>query len=269
MKVAAPILSRLANFDDADPLRLEPDVQFVFVPAGRPIPRDADVVLLFGTKSTIGDLAFLREQGWDHDILAHARAGGRVVGVCGGLQMLGRRVHDPAGADGPAGSFDGLGLLDVETTMHVEKTVRRARGRYALSDAPVSGYEIHTGQTHGADLARPMFQLKTGTDGARSLDGLVEGTYLHGLFANDADRRAWIERVGVGTASSPRYEATVDPRWTRWRPRWPRPLIWTRCSGHRVGRTSLPAELRESLSVQGLSAPGGGWPSGRRARRPW
>ena len=99
VKVAAPVLSRLANYDDADPLRLERDVEFAFVPAGRPIPRDADVVMLFGTKSTIGDLAFLRAQGWDHDILAHARAGGRVVGVYGGLQMLGRRVHDPAGAD--------------------------------------------------------------------------------------------------------------------------------------------------------------------------
>ena len=99
VKVAAPVLSRLANYDDADPLRLEPDVDFAFVPAGRPIPRDADVVMLFGTKSTIGDLAFLRAQGWEHDILAHARAGGRVVGVCGGLQMLGRRVHDPAGAE--------------------------------------------------------------------------------------------------------------------------------------------------------------------------
>ena len=152
VKVAAPVLSRLANYDDADPLRMEPEVEFEFVPAGEPIPRDADVVLLFGTKSTIGDLAFLREQGWDHDILAHARAGGRVVGVCGGLQMLGRRVHDPAGADGRAGSVDGLGLLDVATTMHVEKTVRPARGRCALSDAPVTGYEIHTGRSDGADL---------------------------------------------------------------------------------------------------------------------
>ena len=185
-------------------------MDFAFVAAGQPIPRAADVVMLFGTKSTIGDLAFLRAQGWDHDILAHVRAGGRVVGVCGGLQMLGRRVHDPAGADGPAGSVDGLGLLDVETTMHAEKTVRPARGRCALSDAPVAGYEIHTGRSRGADLARPMFHLETGADGARSADGLVEGTYLHGLFANDAYRRAWLERIGAGTASSLQYEAAVD-----------------------------------------------------------
>ena len=142
-----------------------------------------------------------------HDILAHARAGGRVVGVCVGLQMLGRRVHDPAGADGPAGSVDGLGLLDVETTMHSAKTVRPARGRCALSDAPVTGYKMHTGRSAGADLARPMFHLETGAHGA---DGLVEGTYLHGLFANDAYRRAWLERVGAGTDSSLQYEAAVD-----------------------------------------------------------
>ena len=183
VKVAAPVPSRLANYDDADPLRLEPDMEFAFVPAGWPIPRDSDVVMLFGTKSTIGDLAFLRAQGWDHDILAQT---------------------------GPAGSVDGLGLLDVETTMHAEKTVRPARGRCALSDALVTGYEIHTGRSHGADMARPIFHLESGADGARSANGLVEGTYLHGLFANDAYRRAWLERIGKGTASSLHYEAAVD-----------------------------------------------------------
>ena len=136
---------------------------------------------------------------------------GRVVGVCGGLADAGvPRARPRRGADGPAGSVDGLGLLDVETTMHADKTVRPARGRCALSDAPVTGYEIHTGQSHGGDLARPMFHLETGADGARSADGLVEGTYLHGLFANDAYRRAWLERVVAGTASSLQYEAAVD-----------------------------------------------------------
>ena len=210
VRIVAPVLSRLANHDDADPLRLEPNVDFEFVAPGRPLPREAHVVLLFGTKSTIGDLAFLRAEGWDHDILAHARAGGRVVGVCGGFQMLGRRVHDPAGADGPAGSVEGLGLIDVETTMQDEKTVRPARGRCAVSDAPVIGYEIHTGRSHGAGLARPLFHLGTGADGARSADGLVEGTYLHGLFANDAYRRAWLVRVAAGSASSLQYEVAVD-----------------------------------------------------------
>ena len=209
-RIVAPLLSRLANFDDADPLRLDPGVDFSFVPAGRPLPRDADVVVLFGTKSTLGELAFLRAQGWDHDILAHARAGGRVLGVCGGYQMLGRRVLDPAGVDGPPGAADGLGLLAVETTMDGEKTVRRARGRCALGGEPVSGYEIHMGRAEGPDLARPMLHLDTGAEGARDASGRVEGTCLHGLFANDAWRRSWLARAGSGTDTSWSHDVTID-----------------------------------------------------------
>ncbi len=210
IRIAAPLLSRLANFDDADPLRFEPDVDFTFVPPGRPIPRDVDVVILFGTKSTNGDLDFLRAQGWDHDVMAHARNGGRVLGVCGGFQMLGRRIHDPAGADGPVGSRPGLGLLELETTMAGEKTVRPAHGHCTLSGAAVTGYEIHTGQSDGRALARPMFQLETGPDGARSQDGLIEGTYLHGMFANDAYRHAWLGRIRSTAAATLRYEASVE-----------------------------------------------------------
>ena len=208
--IVAPMLSRLANFDDADPLRLDLDIDFSFVPPGRPIPRDADVVVLFGTKSTVGELAFLRAQGWDHDVIAHARTGGRVLGLCGGFQMLGRRVLDPAGVDGPPGVADGLGLLDVETTMAGEKTVRRADGRCALTGEPVSGYEIHMGRTRGPELARPMLHLNTGSDGARDESGRVEGTYLHGLLANDAWRRAWLARAGAATDASWSYDAAVD-----------------------------------------------------------
>ena len=210
LRIVAPILSRVANFDDADPLRLDPGVDFSFVPAGRPLPRDADVVVLFGTKSTLGELAFLRAQGWDHDIMAHARAGGRVLGVCGGYQMLGRRVLDPAGVDGPAGAADGLGLLGVETTMAGEKTVRPVRGRCALGGEPVSGYEIHMGRTRGADLARPMLHLDTGAEGARDESGRVEGTCLHGLFANDAWRRSWLARASGATGTSSSYDVTID-----------------------------------------------------------
>ena len=210
LRIVAPLLSRMANFDDTDPLRLDPGIDFAFVPPGRPIPRDADVVLLPGTKSTVGELGFLRAQGWDHDIIAHARGGGRVLGVCGGYQMLGRRVRDPAGVDGPAGAADGLGLLDVETTMAGEKTVRRTHGRCAQSAAPVSGYEIHMGETDGPDRDRPMLHLDTGSEGARNESGRVEGTCLHGLFANDAWRRAWLARAGATLATSWSYEAAVD-----------------------------------------------------------
>ena len=210
LRIAAPMLSRLANFDDADPLRIEPNVDFHWVTPGRPIPRDTDVVILFGTKSTLGDLAFLRAQGWDHDIHAHVRNGGRLIGICGGYQMLGRRIIDPAGVDGIAGEAEGLGLLDVETRMIAHKQVNEVQGHCALSDAAVAGYEIHAGITHGPDTERPMFTLQGKNEGARSADGRIEGTYLHGAFAQDGFRRGWITRSGGQAAFALSYGAGVE-----------------------------------------------------------
>ena len=210
LRVAAPMLSRMANFDDADPLRQQPGVAFDWIPPGRPIPRDCDVVLLFGTKSTLGELAWLREQGWDHDILAHARSGGRVLGICGGFQLLGRRIHDPAGIDGPAGSAEGLRLLDVETTMSPEKTVRQVTGVCVDSGAPVSGYEIHAGETRGPDCKRAVFEIGGRRDGAVSVNGRVAGTYLHGMFANDVFRNTWLQRVAATSLQEYDYGASVE-----------------------------------------------------------
>ena len=210
IRIVAPRLSRIANFDDVDPLRMEPSVDFAFVPPGGPLPRDADVVLLLGTKSTLGDLAFLRAQGWDHDVIAHARAGGRVLGLCGGYQMLGRRVRDPRGVDGPAGEAPGLGLLDVDTVMEGEKSVRPVRGTCARSGTTIAGYEIHMGATTGADTARPFARIEGRPDGALSPDGRIEGCYVHGLFAGDAFRARWLEGVRAGTASALAYEAAVE-----------------------------------------------------------
>ena len=210
IRIVAPMLSRVANFDDMDPIRMEPDVDFAFVRAGTPLPLDADVVVLPGTKSTLGDLAFMRAQGWDHDVIAHARAGGRVLGLCGGYQMLGRRVRDPEGVDGLAGEADGLGLLEVETVMLGEKSVRPMTGTCARSAAPLSGYEIHMGTTTGPDTARPFAHLERGPDGAVSADGRIEGSYLHGLFAGDAFRSRWLENVRSGAASTLAYETEVE-----------------------------------------------------------
>ena len=213
IRIVAPRLSRIANFDDVDPLRLEPAVDFAFVPPGAPLPRDADVVVLPGTKSTLGDLAFLRSQGWDHDVIAHARSGGRVLGLCGGYQMLGRRVRDPGGVDGPAGEAPGLALLDVETVMEGEKSVRPVAGTCARSGAALSGYEIHMGATTGPDAARPFAYLADGAplaDGAVSADGRVEGSYVHGLFAGDEFRARWLEGVRAGTSSALAYEPAVE-----------------------------------------------------------
>jgi adenosylcobyric acid synthase len=209
IRVAAPMLSRMANFDDADPLRMEPAVDFHFVPPGRPLPRDLDLVILFGSKSTCADLAFLRAQGWDHDIIAHARAGGRVLGICGGYQMLGRCIVDEAGAEGTAGTVDGLGLLDVTTTLHTDKCVRRVEGHCATSGSPLHGYEIHVGRTSGADCSRPLLQIGTRPEGARSPGGRIEGTYVHGLFGGDEYRAAWL-RAFDSADSEFRYEPSVE-----------------------------------------------------------
>ena len=210
LRIAAPMLSRIANFDDADPLRLEPGIDFQWVPPGRAIPRDSDVVILFGTKSTLGDLAFLRAQGWDHDILAHARNGGRVLGICGGYQMLGKRILDPDGIDGMAGEAAGLGLLDVETHMTAGKRVTEADGISMPGGEAVSGYEIHAGFTTGPDTDRPMFMLGGQPDGARDADGRIEGTYLHGAFVQDNFRRGWIAHAGGQAAPTFSYSAAVD-----------------------------------------------------------
>ena len=210
LRIVAPMLSRIANFDDMDPLRMEPAVHFSFVPPGTPLPRDADVVVLLGTKSTLGDLAFLRSQGWDHDVLAHARSGGRVLGLCGGYQMLGRRVRDPCGVDGPAGEAPGLALLDVETEMLGDKSVRAMTGTCARSSVPLTGYEIHMGRTTGPDAARPFAFLDRGPDGAISADGRIEGSYLHGLFGSDSFRATWLEGVRSGASSELAYDAAVE-----------------------------------------------------------
>ncbi len=207
--IACPMLSRIANFDDLDPLAAEPGVRLSMVPPGSALPGDADLVILPGTKSTRGDLAFLRAQGWDIDLAAHLRRGGRVLGICGGYQMLGQRIDDPAGLEGPPGSEPGLGLLDVDTVMAPDKTLSRVSARHLATDTELSGYEIHIGRTTGADCARPFARIGDAPDGAQSRDGQVTGTYLHGLFADDGYRAAWLAQQGA-SASVTTYGQTVE-----------------------------------------------------------
>ncbi|MEM8596638.1 MAG: cobyric acid synthase [Pseudomonadota bacterium] len=207
--VAVPELSRIANFDDLDPLKLEPGISLEMIPAGQPIPGNAALVILAGSKSTRGDLAHLRAQGWDVDLLAHRRRGGRILGLCGGYQMLGRSIADPEGIEGPAGSDRGLGLLDIETVMTPEKRLAQVTGRHVESDTPISGYEIHIGRTEGPDRARPLLEIDGRAEGAVSTDGRVAGAYVHGLFASDAFRAAYLAGLGA-TASDLAYDAAVD-----------------------------------------------------------
>ena len=205
--IAMPALPRIANFDDLDPLRLEPGVTVKIVQPGEAIPI-ADLILIPGSKSTVADLRFMRAQGWDVDILAHRRRGGRVLGLCGGYQMLGRSVADPGGVEGPAGTFEGLGLLDVETVLSGDKTTVPVTGRHVGTGESIAGYEIHLGRTSGPDCARPFVALDGRPDGATSPDGLVAGTYVHGLFAEDGFRRAYLAAAGV--VSSLHYGAAVE-----------------------------------------------------------
>jgi len=206
--IAVPMLARIANFDDFDPLRMEPGVRLIFVSAGEPLPV-ADLVILPGSKATIADLLFFREQGWHVDLLAHARRGGKVLGVCGGYQILGRRVADPEGLEGLAGAVEGLGLLDIETVLAGEKTLREVRGKCLMNGEPFTGYEMHIGQTEGPDCARPLLRFADGrVDGATSTNGRVMGAYVHGLFADDRQRAAWLALLG--TMIGINYEATLE-----------------------------------------------------------
>jgi len=208
LKVVVPMLARIANFDDLDPLGMEPAVDLVFVRPGEPIPGNADVVVLPGSKSTIGDLAFLRAQGWDIDIRAHVRRGGHLIGLCGGYQMLGRSIADPLGVEGPAGAVDGLALLDVQTEMTAGKSTTHVEGRHCATGTAVSGYEIHLGRTVGPDCDRPVLMIGNRADGAASADGRVQGTYVHGLFASDEFRRAWLANFGI--VSQLAYERRIE-----------------------------------------------------------
>ncbi len=205
--VVALAFPRIANFDDLDPLAQEPGVRLTLLRPGRPIPGDAAAVILPGSKSTRGDLAALRAAGWDIDLAAHRRRGGHVLGLCGGYQMLGRSIADPRGIEGTAGSDPGLGLLDVATVMTPDKRLTRVTGQ-ALGER-LEGYEIHIGATDGPDRARPFAVVGGAAEGAVSGDGRVEGTYLHGLFAADGFRRAWLARLGVAPSGLD-YEAGVD-----------------------------------------------------------
>jgi adenosylcobyric acid synthase len=206
--IAALKLARIANFDDLDPLGMEPGVRLVFVGPGEPIPGNTDVVILPGSKSTIGDLAYLRAQGWDVDIQAHVRRGGHVLGLCGGYQMLGKSIADPDGVDGPPGTVAGLGLLDITTTMSGDKSTTRVSGIHCATGAAVEGYEIHLGRSDGPACARPVLRLNGGPDGAGSADGRVQGTYVHGLFTGDGFRKAWLANLGI--ASTLAYEARIE-----------------------------------------------------------
>jgi adenosylcobyric acid synthase len=214
MRIAIPHVPHIANFDDFDPLRFEPEVQLEFVAPGRPLPLDADLLILPGSKATIADLEFFRAQGWHIDLQAHVRRGGRVLGICAGYQMLGKSVEDPQRIEGHRTSCPGLDLLDVHSTMTAEKTLRPVSGVELATGARIAGYEMHLGATGGPGTSRPMIRFDDGTlDGAASADGRIAGCHVHGLFADPAFRAAYLATLGArstGEDHAQRVDAALD-----------------------------------------------------------
>jgi adenosylcobyric acid synthase len=229
IRIAVPILPHISNFDDLDPLDMEPDVELVRVRPGDAIPGDCALVLLCGSKSTIADLKILKDAGFDIDIKAHLRRGGHVLGLCGGYQMLGKTVADPNGIEGLPAKVDGLGLLDVDTILTDDKRLISVTGT-SFDGVSFSGYEMHVGETSGPDCTRPFSQIGNHTEGAVSANGRVFGTYVHGLFADDAQRAAWLTRLGARSAGL-NYESEID-------------AVLDRLAGHLEKHLDLTALLR-------------------------
>ncbi|WCA58643.1 cobyric acid synthase [Agrobacterium tumefaciens] len=208
IRIAVPILPHISNFDDLDPLDMEPDVELIRVRPGETIPADCRLVLLCGSKATIADLAVLKNTGLDIDIKAHVRRGGHVLGLCGGYQMLGKTVADPEGIEGPPATVDGLGLLDVDTVLTGDKRLVSVTGK-SFDGIDLSGYEMHVGETTSGTDSLPFSKIDGHEDGAVSPDGRIFGTYIHGLFSDDRQRGAWLERLG-GQNTELNYDAQVD-----------------------------------------------------------
>ncbi len=210
LNIAVPVLPRIANFDDFDPLIAEPDVAVHMIKPGSPLPAGMDLIILPGSKATLSDMAFIREEGWDIDILSHIRQGGSVIGICGGLQMLGKKLFDPKGIEGKITNIDGLGLLDFTTTLTGSKKLLEESGSERLTDTQISGYHMHLGICEGPAMENPFTQLSSGPDGVLSRDRRIMGTYLHGLFANDKFRLNTINRFIKSKQKIENFEQSVE-----------------------------------------------------------
>lgn len=208
-QIVVPVLPRISNHTDLDPLRLHPEVDLHFIGAGQMAP-PADLIILPGSKNVRADLEWLKAEGWDRAITRHLRYGGKVIGICGGYQMLGQAIHDPQGLEDAAGSSEGLGLLEIETTLEGEKRLTRVTARLTLEGAMVEGYEIHMGVSSGVGLSRPAVKLGNLGEGAISTDGQVLGSYLHGLFDHPQASRALLRWAGMTGAESVDYHALKE-----------------------------------------------------------
>ncbi len=211
LKISVLRLSRIANFDDLDPLAAEPDVEVCFIEPGTAVPGDTDMIIIPGSKSTLADLEQIRLQGWDVDIFAHRRRGGWVIGLCGGYQILGQNVSDPEGIEGKPSEAEGLGLLDIVTVIHGGKSLKETTGTEVGTGKAIKGYEMHIGKTSGPGMEKPWVRLDDGrNEGAVSNDGRVRGTYMHGLFSSDSFRHSILDRIRPGRDQGIAYESQVE-----------------------------------------------------------
>ncbi|HIF9216143.1 TPA: cobyric acid synthase [Photobacterium damselae] len=207
LRVAVPVLTRVSNHTDFDPLRMHPQVNLMLVGKGEPLP-PCDLVIIPGTKNVRDDLAYLKEQGWDQQIQRHLRLGGKLMGICGGYQMLGQTIADPLGIEGKAGESQGLGYLNVTTVLEQEKQLKQVSGTLTLPNqvsVPVRGYEIHAGVTTGVQVDAPI-QLESGLDGQLGLDNQVFGTYLHGIFERQEACDAILSWAGLEATQTPDFD---------------------------------------------------------------
>jgi len=209
INIIVPILPRISNHTDFDPLRLHPQVNLQFIRLGDAIP-PADLIILPGSKSVRTDLGLIREHGWETAIKKHLRYGGKVIGICGGFQMLGKLIHDPDGLESKAGSSNAMALFDMSTTLAPDKQLRNVRGTLALDDLVdvfITGYEIHAGITTYHSTYKPVVCLSHGSDGAMSADGMILGTYLHGFFESPTACTALLSWAGLNDAQPFDYHA--------------------------------------------------------------
>ncbi|MBT3991781.1 MAG: cobyric acid synthase [Rhodospirillaceae bacterium] len=210
LKIAVPKLAHISNFDDFDPLIAEPDIDLQFIPRGDALPGDADLIILPGSKTTIADLADLRRQGWDIDIAAHLRRGGKVFGICAGFQMLGQGITDPEKSESDIASIEGLGHLGVATEMGGDKSLVEVAATSSQDFGSFTGYEMHIGKTIGPDSDQPFATIDGRPAGAISKDGQIMGCYLHGLFADDVFRHAFLDYVRPRKGSGLAYDLQVE-----------------------------------------------------------
>jgi len=206
IKIVVPVIPRISNHTDFDPLRLHPQVELQFIAPDEKIPA-ADLIILPGSKNVRGDLIWLRQFGWETAIAKHLRYGGKLIGICGGFQMLGKLIKDPLGIEGTPGNTKGLALLDLETTLAAEKQLCNVQGKLLIGDVDIHGYEIHAGVTTGRALEKPLNYLTQGKEGVISDDGQIIGTYLHGLFESTAACAALLDWTGLEKVQIYNYQA--------------------------------------------------------------